>query len=153
MENLGSLALLLAFCLGVYAFLGSVVGGWKRKPFLVLSAQRAVYGMWFLLTVASALLVQALLTSDFRLGYVAAHSNRDMPSLYKFAAWWGGQEGSLLFWSWLLSSYSAVVVFTNRRKHRAMMPFVTAVLMATQVFFLVLNAFVVSPFQVLAVGR
>ncbi|HSB15633.1 MAG TPA: heme lyase CcmF/NrfE family subunit [Bryobacteraceae bacterium] len=153
MENLGSLALLLAFCLGVYAFLGSVVGGWKRKPFLVLSAQRAVYGTWFLLTVASALLVQALLTSDFRLGYVAAHSNRDMPTLYKFAAWWGGQEGSLLFWSWLLSSYSAVVVFTNRRKHRGMMPFVTAVLMATQVFFLILNAFVVSPFQVLAVGR
>ncbi len=82
MENLGSLALLLAFCLGVYAFLGSVVGGWKRKPFLVLSAQRAVYGTWFLLTAASALLVQAMLTSDFRLAYVAAHSNRRWNSIH-----------------------------------------------------------------------
>lgn len=153
MENLGSLAIIVAFCLAVYALVASVVGGWKRKPFLVLSAERAVYSVWFLLTVASFVLVSALLFGDFRLAYAAAHSNRSMPFLYKFAAWWGGQEGSLLFWSWLLSCYSAVVVFTNRRKHRGMMPYVTATLMVTQVFFLILNAFVVSPFQVLAVGK
>ena len=76
------------------------------------------------------------MTSDFRFAYVAAHSNRAMPVLYKFAAWWGGQEGSLLFWSWLLSTYSAVVVFTNRRKYRDMMPWVIGVLMAIQSFFL-----------------
>jgi cytochrome c-type biogenesis protein CcmF len=76
-----------------------------------------------------------------------------MPALYKFAAWWGGQEGSLLLWSWLLAGYAAVVVFTNRRKHRGIMPYVTATLMVTQCFFLVLNAFVASPFQMLAVGR
>ncbi len=153
MENLGSLALLLAFCLAAYAFLGSVIGAWKRRPFLVVSAERAVYSVWFLITLASGLLVYALLEGDFRLGYVASHTNRAMPVLYKFAAWWGGQEGSLLFWSWLLSCYAAVVVFTNRKKHRAIMPYVTATIMATQVFFLILNAFVVSPFQVLAVGR
>jgi cytochrome c-type biogenesis protein CcmF len=153
MENLGSLAILVAFCLAVYAVLGSIVGGWKRKPFLILSAERAVYSVFILLTVASLVLVNSLMTSDFRLAYVAGHSNRAMPFLYKFAAWWGGQEGSLLLWSWLLSCYSAVVVYTNRRKHRSMMPFVTATLMVTQVFFLILNAFVVSPFQVLAVGR
>ena len=62
------------------------------------------------------------MTSDFRFAYVAEHSNRAMPLLYKFAAWWGGQEGSLLFWSWLLATYATVVVFTNRRKHRDMMP-------------------------------
>ncbi len=153
MENLGSLVLLIAFCLAVYSLLGSVLGAWKRKPALIVSSERAVYSIWFLVTVASFILVQALLASDFRLGYVAAHSNRAMPVLYKFAAWWGGQEGSLLFWSWLLSCYAAVVVYTNRKKHRRMMPYVVATLMATQVFFLVLNAFVVSPFRVLAVGR
>ena len=76
-----------------------------------------------------------------------------MPLLYKFAAWWGGQEGSLLFWSWLLSTYSAVVVFTNRRKHRDMMPYVVGVLGVVQTFFLILNNFVVSPFKMLAVDR
>lgn len=153
MENLGSLAVLLAFCLSVYAIFGSVIGGWRRNPYLIASAERAVYAIWFLITVASAVLVQALIIGDFRMAYVAAHSNRAMPLLYKFAAWWGGQEGSLLFWSWLLATYAAVVVLTNRRKHRGMMPFVTATLMVTQCFFLILNAFVVSPFQMLAVGR
>ncbi|MCC7174137.1 MAG: heme lyase CcmF/NrfE family subunit [Bryobacterales bacterium] len=153
MENLGAVSVLIAFCLGVYALAASILGGWKRKPYLVASAERAVYALWLLLTVASSVVVHALLTGDFRMVYVASHSNRDMPALYKFAAWWGGQEGSLLLWSWLLASYAALVVLTNRRRHRAMMPFVTAVLMAPQVFFLILNAFVASPFRMLAVGR
>ncbi len=153
MENLGSLAIILAFCLSVYAVVASVTGKLRRNPFLVVSAERAVYAIWFLLTFASALLIYALLTSDFRLAYVASHSNRAMPLLYKFAAWWGGQEGSLLLWAWILSSYSAIVVYTNRRRFRNMMPFVTAILMVTQSFFLILIGFLLSPFDVLAVGK
>jgi cytochrome c-type biogenesis protein CcmF len=153
MENLGSLALLLAFCLAIYAVVGSVVGRLKRKPFLIISAERAVYSVWALVTLASGLLVYALVTSDFRMAYVAAHSNRSMPLMYKVGAWWGGQEGSLLLWSFLLSTYASVVVFTNRRRHREMMPFVVSVLMVVQTFFLLLSNFVVSPFQVLAVEK
>src|SRR5689334_20961349 len=153
MENLGSLALLLAFCLALYAIVGSVVGRLKRKPFLIVSAERAVYSVWALVTFASGLLVYALVTSDFSMAYVAAHSNRAMPLMYKVGAWWGGQEGSLLLWSWLLSTYAAVVVFSNRRRHREMMPYVVATLMGVQTFFLLLSNFVVSPFQVLAVGK
>ncbi len=150
MENLGSLAILLAFCLAVYSVLGSVVGRLRRNPFLIVSAERAVYAVWLLVTVASVILVHALMTGDFRFSYVAQHSNRTMPLVYKFSAWWGGQEGSLLLWSWLLATYASVALFTNRGKLRDIMPWVTATLMATQTFFLVLNAFVVSPFQVLA---
>ncbi len=153
MENLGSLAILLAFCLAVFAVAASAVGGWKRNAFLIHSAERAVYSIFLLVSLAAAVIVAGLLTSDFRFAYVASHSNRAMPLLYKFAAWWGGQEGSLLLWSWLLACYSTVVVFTNRRRHRSMMPYVTATLMITQCFFLVLNAFVAPPFQMLAVGR
>jgi cytochrome c-type biogenesis protein CcmF len=153
MENLGALAVLLAFCLAVFAMAASIVGGWRRNSFLVESGRRAVYSIWLLLTVASGVLVTGLLTGDFRFAYVAANSNRAMPMLYKFAAWWGGQEGSLLLWSWLLACYAAVVMFTNRRKHRGIMPWVTAALMAPQCFFLILNAFVASPFRMLAVGR
>src|ERR1022692_2431487 len=120
MENLGSLAILLALCVAVYA-------------------------IWVLVTLASGILVYSLLTGDFRFSYVAEHSNRTMPILYKFAAWWSGQEGSLLFWSFLLSSYAAVVVFTNRRKHRDMMPWVIGVLTTIQAFFLILNNFIANP--------
>ena len=153
MENIGALAILLAFCFAVYAVIGSVIGKLRKNPFLVVSAERAVYSIWILLTVASGILIYSLLTGDFRLGYVAAHTDASMSKIYKFTAWWGGQEGSLLLWSWLLATYSAVVVFMNRRKFRDMMPWVTAVLMSTETFFLILIAFVFSPFGILVAGR
>jgi cytochrome c-type biogenesis protein CcmF len=153
MENLGALAVLLAFCLAIYAVIGSITGKLRRNPFLNLSAERAVYGVWFLITLAAAVLVSALMTGDFRFVYVAEESNRAMPMIYKFTAWWGGQAGSLLLWSWLLSTYTAIVVFTNRRKHRDFMPYVVAVLSTVQTFFLILNTFVVSPFEMLAVDK
>src|SRR5690349_10445762 len=124
MENIGALAILLAFCFALYAIIGSVVGKLAKRPLLALSAERAVYTIWVLLTVAAAILVSALMRGDFRMAYVAEHSNKSMPLVYKFTAWWGGQGGSLLLWSWLLSTYSAVVVFQNRRKYRNMMPYV-----------------------------
>src|SRR5215471_5974078 len=150
MENLGSLAILLAFCAAIYATVASILGRLKDKPFLVVSGQRAVYAVWALITIASGILVYAIMTGDFHFAYVAEHSNKAMPTLYKFAAWWGGQEGSLLFWSWLLSNYVAVVAFTNRRKHRDMMPYVIGVLATVQTFFLLLNNFIANPFQMLA---
>ncbi|MBL8218616.1 MAG: heme lyase CcmF/NrfE family subunit [Bryobacterales bacterium] len=153
MENLGALAILLALCLSGYAVIASVVGKLRNKPLLVLSGERAVYAIWQLLTTASGLLFYGLLTGDFRLAYVARHSNRAMPVLYKIAAWWGGMEGSLLLWAWILSTYSAVVVWSNRRKFREMMPYTTAILMAVQCFFTLLIAFPENPFEVLAVGK
>ena len=79
------------------------------------------------------------MSGDYRLAYVASHTDLAMPAVYKFAAWWGGQEGSLLFWPWLLSSYSLIVVWRNRREFREIMPYVISVLMATLAFFLLLE--------------
>ena len=153
MENLGALAILLAFCFSIYAVLGSLIGKWKNKPVLALSGERAVYSIFFLLTAAAGILVYALIAGDYRLAYVAQNTNRAMPTIYKFAAWWGGQSGSLLLWAWLLSLYSAIVVFQNRRKFRDMMPYAVAILMTVQGFFLILIGFVVSPFDVLVQGK
>src|SRR5579871_6403290 len=153
MENLGSLAILLAFCAAIYAAVASILGRLKHKPFLVISGERAVYSVWALITLASGILVYAIMSGDFRFAYVAEHSNKTMPLVYKFTAWWGGQEGSLLFWSWLLSTYAAVVTFTNRRKHRDFMPYVIGILATVQTFFLLLNNFIANPFQMLAVDK
>src|SRR5271165_2740755 len=153
MENVGALALLLAFCISLYAIVASVTGRIRNKPFLILSGERAVLAVWLLVTTAAGILIYSLMTGDMRMAYVASHTNRAMPPFYKFAAWWGGQEGSLLFWSWILSTYGAVVVLTSRGKHRLLMPWVVAIISSVQLFFLTLNAFVVSPFQVLALDK
>lgn len=152
MENIGALAILLSFCLSIFAIVASLVGAWKKKPFLIVSAERAVICVWSLVTLASGLLIYALMIGDYRLAYVAAHSNKAMPMIYKFSAWWGGQEGSLLMWNFILASYALVVVLQNRRKHREIMPYVTTTMMVTQAFFLMLIAFLVPPFQVLSTG-
>jgi cytochrome c-type biogenesis protein CcmF len=153
MENLGALSLLVAFGLAAYAMFASVAGARRHKPHLIASSERAVVAVCCLLTLAVVVLLRGLLTSDFSMAYVAEHSNRDMPWLYKLAAWWSGQEGSLLLWSWLLACYSVIVLATSRGKHRKMMPYAVATLMASQTFFLALNVFVSGPFQMLAVGR
>ncbi len=153
METLGAFSLLLALCMAGYALAASVAGALANRPFLKVSGERAVYGVFALTSLASAILVAMLMTSDFRMAYVVSRSNRAMPLVYKFAAWWGGQEGSLLLWSWLLSCFSAVVVVTSRKKFREMLPWVIAVLMFTQVFFCILNVFVEAPFQVLTVSK
>src|SRR5580698_2393821 len=153
MENIGALSVLLAFCFAVYAILASVIGKWTKRPFLTLSAERAVYSIWVLVTIAAGILIYSLMTGDYRMAYVAHYTNRAMPARYKYTAWWGGQEGSLLFWNWLLASYGAVVVFRNQRKFRELMPWVVAVMMATQTFFLTLIVFIESPFKVLMAGK
>src|SRR4051794_38390 len=153
MENLGALSILLAFCIAVFAIVAAVIGKYGKRPFLVVSAERAVYATWGLLTAAAAILVSLLISGDYRLAYVAAHTDKAMPAIYKFTAWWGGQEGFLLLWSWVLATYSEIVVYTNRRKFREMMPIVVSILMATLVFFVGMITFVASPFKVLMVGK
>ena len=78
MENIGALAILLAFCFAVYAVIGSLVGKWAKRPFLVLSAQRAVYCVWALLTCGrrnSPLFVdQGRLPHGLRVGYQQPHN-------------------------------------------------------------------------------
>jgi len=153
MENIGALSVLLAFCFAIYSILSSVIGKWTKRPFLTLSGERAVYSIWVLLSIAAGILIYSLMTGDYRMAYVAHYTNRAMPLRYKYTAWWGGQEGSLLFWNWLLASYGAVVVYRNRRKFREIMPYVVSVMMATQVFFLTLIVFIESPFRVLMAGK
>ena len=153
MENVGALAILLAFCFAIYAVVASLVGKWAKRPLLNVSAERAVYCIWALLTTAVGLLLYSLFTGDFRLTHVYANSNLAMSGKYKITALWGGMEGSLLLWSWLLAGYAVVVAYQNRRKYRNMMPYVTAIIATVQTFFLTLNSFVESPFKVWWAGR
>ncbi len=154
MENIGSFALLLALALAVYSLAASVVGAWRKHALLVRSALRATVSVWALVTIAVVCLEALLLTDQFRMSYVAEHSNRALPVFYKLAALWSGQEGSLLFWGWILSTYAMMVVVLDRRAPPAvtpLLPYVNATMMGSQIFFLLLNTMVASPFQLLAV--
>src|SRR6516165_145166 len=152
MNQAGSVAIIAAFAFSVYAVVAGVLGGKLRSLRITRSAERATLAFLAMITLAVLVLEYVILTDDFHNAYVAAHSNRDLPLYYKIPVLWAGQEGSLLFWTWLLSLYSGLVVLMNRRKNRQLMPYVVMILMGTGVFFSTLVFFVANPFAELALA-
>jgi cytochrome c-type biogenesis protein CcmF len=150
MDLFGSYALLLAFALAIYAVVGGIAAIITRRPLLIKSARNAGFALCVLIWLGMASLLYLFLTNNFAIAYVAEHSSRDLPTFFKFSAIWSGQEGSLLFWSFLLSIYVFSVLFAYRGKHPELMPYVGVVLAGVQGFFLILNNFVASPFKIFA---
>ena len=150
MSLFGRAALLLAFAAALYA-VGAAL--WSRRPgqqrFMV-SAERAVYGVAGVTTVAVFTMWAALVTDQFDIADVAGYSSRSLGTNYKITALWGSQAGSLLLWAWLLSLAAALVVVTNRRRNRELLPVVIAVLMGIAVFFTSILSFITSPFATLS---
>jgi len=147
MAQIGQFALALAWVVTAYSIVASLLGIHLKHDKLVASGRNAALGTFVCITTAIACLGYLFAVSDFSIKYIAAHSNRDLPIYFKVSSIWGGQEGSLLFWGWLLTLYSALVIVQNWRKHSAMMPYVVAVLMATSFFFTSMHLFIVNPFN------
>jgi len=112
-----------------------------------LTGQRAALGVSFLILLATVTLVISLVMGNFDIDFVAQYTSLATPTIYKYAALWAGQSGSLLFWLFILSLYSTIVIFQNRNRHYELMPYVTFVLITIQLFFLILVNFVTNPFK------
>ncbi len=150
MIDVGAVALLVAWVLAIYAIVLSLVGVRVRRRDFIRSAEHAALAVWGLVSVSTAALLHALATHDFSIEYVAHYSSTTLPLPYVIAALWGGQAGSLLFWTLILTSMSAVVILQNHHKNRELMPYVLATLMVVALFFLSMVNFVTPPFQRLA---
>jgi cytochrome c-type biogenesis protein CcmF len=148
MALLGSFSLLLALALAAYSFVVGALALLRKTPAsdaLSETARRAGIATWVAVTVAGAALVAAVFNDDFSIAYILHHSNRDLPAWYKFAALWSGQEGSLLFWAWLLSTYGLVLRLRHKVDVR-LVAYASTILAAVQVFFLCLVNFAAHPF-------
>lgn len=112
--ELGLFCLILSTLIALVMGASGIVGGQLGNQGLMRMARPAAGLQLALLTSAFALLSVAFLQNDFSLLYVAKQSNRLLPDIYKFAAVWGGHEGSLLLWLWMLAGWSAAVAFVGR---------------------------------------
>ncbi len=153
MPEFGSFAVVLALTFCVYALFALFYGAKTGRRDLVKSGEHAVYVVFGFVTLAVAALEVLLMRSDFSIEYVAGYSNRDLPVFYKLASLWGGQKGSLLFWSWILTMYTALVALRNRRYAGKLIPYTLGVLCVTATFFLVMNTFAANPFERLIVDH
>lgn len=118
---------------------------------LTESSFHSVYAVCVLVGIAAAVLWYGLLTDQFQIAYIWNSSERSLPTFYKFAAIWGGQAGSLLFWTLLLSLFSTAAALTFRMSQRSLMPYVNGTLLATLLFFLILLVFSANPFEQIGV--
>jgi cytochrome c-type biogenesis protein CcmF len=150
MADLGTIAIIGALLLATYSALVALLGRTRHQAELIASARNGVIAVCALMTVASLALLAAFVTHDFSIRYVAEHSSRDMPLELVAAAFYSGQAGSLLYWAWTLSIFSAVVAWRHRHSHPKYMPVTMAVLMGVQSFFGILLGFVANPFERMA---
>jgi len=151
MAQIGSFALLLALALSAYSFLAGLLallrpGAGSER--LGETARRAGIAAFAVVLLAAVVLVIAAFQDDFSIAYIFHHSNRDLPAPYKFATLWSGQEGSLLFWSLLLSAYGLVLRLRHKTDSR-LFAHASVIIAAVQVFFLLLLNFAAHPFAIM----
>ncbi len=146
MNALGHLALMVALVVATFAAVASIVGRVRGMPRLQQAGYAAAFAVTGLITVAALSLIYLLVARDFGVKYVQHYSDRSMPLFYVITSFWGGQDGSLLFWVWVLSMYSAAALWVNR-SHARLIPWATATTMTIATFFLVVLLFAANPFE------
>ena len=159
MPEFGSFSLLLALMLAAYTLVAGAISlrasavaagipgaDLTRAAKLQETARRAGIASFAVILCAAFALVWAAFTNDYSVTYILHHTNRELPTAYKFSALWSGQEGSLLLWSFLLASYG----FVLRVRHKVdvrLSAYASTILASVQVFFLLLLNFAAPPFS------
>ncbi len=131
--------LVVTFILALYG-IGAVICGLVRNSSRwIESARSAMLLTWPLISVVVLSLIYLLVTGHYEVDYVYNVTSNSMPLYLKITALWGGQAGSLLFWSWLMSTFAFAVTLRKWERDREFLPWVIIVCLVTLAFFLLLN--------------
>lgn len=147
MSIVGTLGLIIAFAAAAFTIAAGAIGGTARSRRYADLSRHGLFATTAGVLVAAGALLFAFVTHDFNLMYVQGRSDLRMPMQYVVAAFWGGQEGSLLFWVTLSATFGAVAAWINRARLPLVMPYFHAVLAGTLVPLLYVLLFVSSPFD------
>jgi cytochrome c-type biogenesis protein CcmF len=147
MAAFGTLTLLIALVVATYAGVASLIGIRRGSRRLIESGRAGVYALAAVLGLSSVALLYSFVSHDYSIKYVHHYSDAASPLFYQITAYWGGLDGSILWWVFLLSVFSAIAVYTNRHRHRELLPYVVTVLMAIADFFLYVIVFHKNPFD------
>ena len=147
---LGSGALLAGLVMGGFSALLSFWAGWRESAVMVQVGRRAFYASAGMIVVAAVLLEFALLTHDFSLAYVTEHSDLSTPTALVAAAFYGGQEGSLLYWALVLGLLGSVSLVASSRLGLRLAAYAAGLMAAILSFLLVVLVIVASPFDLLS---
>ncbi|TFH37526.1 MAG: heme lyase CcmF/NrfE family subunit [Anaerolineales bacterium] len=144
--NVGYFALIITFIAALYGAGAAAYGAMKRRPDFVESARHAMLLTFPLVTVAALAIIWLLIDGQYQIRYVASVTSNAMPTYLKITALWGGQEGSLVFWSWLMAGFATAASIRRWDRDRELLPWIIVVTMVTLAFFLSLVIFFENPF-------
>ena len=144
--NFGLGALVLAFLVSVFGIGAALFGQSRKEQAWIDSGRNAMMLSFPLLTVASTMIIILLVQNHFEVAYVSQVTSRSMPAYLKVTALWGGQPGSLVFWSWLMAIFATAIAMRDWTRDREFLPWVTVVVLTTLAFFLLLAIFFENPF-------
>src|SRR5512133_1464054 len=147
MSSLGTFLLLASFVVGSYAAAACVAGARRGSRRLIESGIGASYFVAALLTLASVVMVHAFVTDQYTIKYVQHYSDSVQPFIFKLTSYWGGLDGSILFWVFLLSVFSSIAIYVNRDRHRELIPWVVAIISVVEMFFLFMMVIHKNPFE------
>jgi cytochrome c-type biogenesis protein CcmF len=145
--ELGNFSLMLALCLALIQGTLPIIGSFRGNDRWMAVARPAAKGQFFFVVLAFSSLVYAFVTNDFSVTYVASNSNSMLPLYYRVAATWGGHEGSLLLWTFMLASWTVAVALLSRQLPDEMVARVLGVMGLISVGFLCFMLFTSNPFD------
>jgi len=147
----GSGALLAGLVLAGFSAMLSFWAGWSENRVMIQVGRRAFYAAAAMILAASVLLEAALLSHDFSLAYVTEHSDLATPMPLVAAAFYGGQEGSLLYWAMILGVLGSASLLASSALGVRLAAYAAGVMASILSFFLVVLVLVASPFDLLQI--
>jgi cytochrome c-type biogenesis protein CcmF len=144
--ELGLFSAILAWLLSFVTAVLAIPGSLRQSPALTKVAMPGARAQCLLVTVALLTLGYAFLTNDFSVIYVASNSNTSLPAVYRAAAVWGGHEGSMLLWTWLLTVWMAAVTVFGRAVPEAVRARVVGIMSVIVCAFLAFLLLTSNPF-------
>ena len=139
--------LLVSLIVAIYSGIAAVNGALNKSAATVESARRAMLLTFPLISIAAGTLIYLLVNDHYEVAFVYEVTSRSMPTYLKITAWWGGQAGSLVFWSWLLAVFTSAVTLRKWDRDIEFLPWVILVSSVTLTFFLGMTAFFENPFS------
>jgi cytochrome c-type biogenesis protein CcmF len=147
MASLGTFLILAAFVTASAACAASLAGARRGARTLVEGGIGLFHAVTAMTVMASVIMVHAFVTEDYSIKYVQHHADVGQPLFYKIASYWGGLDGSIMFWVMLLAIFGSVAVMLNRERHRILIPWVIVAIASTEMFFLFLMVIHNNPFE------
>jgi cytochrome c-type biogenesis protein CcmF len=145
--ELGYFAVITALVVSIAGILAPAIGLKTGNPAWIRAGRQAVTVNFILISLGCGTLIYSFLSHDFSVKYVAMNSNSRLPVFYTVSALWGGHEGSLLFWAWILAAFAALAAWLHWKKHPATIPYLLIIESSVTFGFLALIVFLSSPFE------